>query len=548
VAERAATALFCRRGTRLAHIFAWGRNTEGQCGFPRGTNPVEFPHGRRNTIVDVVFSPSSILQTCKAHAPPTAGEDVIDVPTAVAEPASRIRDVASLAAGRAHTVAVTKNGEVHTFGCPKSGKLGRDRNRFEELSKEASKTARTSSARKKKTENTEDSRLADGTLAATPARVRAVSAAASDHHTLILDGVSGNVLGCGENKEFQLGLGTRFLDVAEQYRAALRAKETERFLAELRETNPSAAVAAGSFFAATPASARGLHGDFQWCANAASGMDASSGPVFGGNRVRSVAAGRYGGAAADEKGKIWTWGGGFSGELGVRAASWRANPTEVDETALLDALQREGGAVSVSMGGGFTVAVTESGGLVVWGRPPRGCFDGTRAGQGTGTFRWSPPKRNQTSLSASSSRGNMRVACGFSHFVATDGTRVWASGVIAGWEFGEAGGTPEEIVGFREIAENENGLADVFAGDTGACGVLTGDGGAYVFGAPVGYTGGEALPALEPSVPNRVFVTVPGEGGEGRSRARRAYPGVHGVFASAFALGGAHAVLAVEGL
>ena len=133
----------------------------------------------------------------------------------------------------------------------------------------------------------------------------------------------------------------------------------------------------------------------------------------------------------------------------------------------------------------------------------------------------------------------------------TDGERVWVAGSVGGWEFGEDG-HPEEITGLREFAERGGGIVSVAAGLGGSCGVVTGDGGLILFGAPVTHLGRGNLPDHDPTVPRpRTVIVVraaEGRSGGGGVMEEEVLPGRDGVAVRSLALGGAHAVISVEGL
>lgn len=107
---------------------------------------------------------------------------------------------------------------------------------------------------------------------------------------------------------------------------------------------------------------RGRHGIFSPGVAELAGLDAE--------RIVQVAAGRFMSAAVTANGHVWTFGGGFSGELG-NGASWSSGPRQV-EGILAQVLADNGGAVKVVAGGSFCAALTKSGRVVLWGQPRGG--------------------------------------------------------------------------------------------------------------------------------------------------------------------------------
>ena len=98
----------------------------------------------------------------------------------------------------------------------------------------------------------------------------------------------------------------------------------------------------------------------------------------------------------------------------------------------------------------------------------------------------------------------------------------------------------------RKYAKSGGGIVSVTAGLGGACAALTADGDLIMFGAPVGHLGRGNLPDHDPTVPVPRTLLLPGAGGAGHST--EVMPGRDGVAVRFVALGGAHAVCAVEGL
>ncbi|PSC69269.1 snurportin-1 [Micractinium conductrix] len=85
-------------------------------------------------------------------------------------------------------------------------------------------------------------------------------------------------------------------------------------------------------------------------------------------RIVQIAAGRFMSAAVTAAGEVWTFGGGFNGELGSAGASWSPGPRRVDGI-LAQVLKDNGGALKVAAGGAFCCALTRSGRIVLWGQP-----------------------------------------------------------------------------------------------------------------------------------------------------------------------------------
>ena len=312
-----------------------------------------------------------------------------------------------VSAGRAHTAAITRDGVAHTWGCRKTGKLGwkrRDDDGGE-------------------SNNDDDDRRREQIVrrvSLPPSPTFAAAAALADDHTLVLDGNTGGVLAFGENKEGQLGIGSTFQELAAAHLSNWTNAAQETFYRDLAEINsnserygsspPSAAedAAVAGTTALTPTvDQEGQHAVPAWvvgggqhrvaaaAAAAAAEEEASEGahhaattttttekeeekeeeeedaarPVaaFDGKRVVSIAASRYFSAAAVDDGGVYTWGGGFNGELGQWGVSWCTSPRRVTDDDLARLLGEGGGAASVTAGGNFCAAITTEGGLVVWG-------------------------------------------------------------------------------------------------------------------------------------------------------------------------------------
>ncbi|KAL3149951.1 hypothetical protein ABBQ38_013312 [Trebouxia sp. C0009 RCD-2024] len=135
-------------------------------------------------------------------------------------------------------------------------------------------------------------------------------------------------------------------------------------------------------------------------------------PGIEGEVVRAVAASRYFSILATATGEIWSFGGGFNGELGFRNTSWVTSAQKV-EGQLAQALQESGGAIALAAGGTFCLALTAMGKVIVWGKI------GGPAGQRGAR----PAVAEIMGLPPITS-----IAAGQSHALMTDGERVWALG------------------------------------------------------------------------------------------------------------------------
>ena len=383
----------------------------------------------------------------------------------------------------------------------------------------------------------------------------AVAAALGDNHSMFLD-ASGGVLACGENKEGQLGIGATLEGIATQHRANWSNNAQSAFWRELSETRPDAvpedraAAAAGAAAGGAGDGGEGYgqteegqHTRATWVVTGVeggqqstpSGVAGTSGTVgawavpaalaaFSGQRVISLAAARYFSAAATMDGAVWTWGGGFNGELGhgPEGTTWLTAPRRVSGRSLNARLADGGGATAVAAGGNFCAALTAAGGLVVWGRPPPGLGAAAAVGQEGGLIGGGKGGVGGAGAGAcyhwpaAGGSGGVRltgVACGRNHVVVTDGARVWVAGGIGGWVLG-VDGHPEEVDGLRQHAASSGGIASVAAGLGGACAALTGDGALLMFGAPVHHLGRGNLPSHDPTIPVlRTLLAGTGAGG-----------------------------------
>lgn len=460
-----------------------------------------------------------------SHGADLAGEDVIRAPTAV--PAADHLDAAvAVAAGRAHSAVITGDGAAHTWGCRKAGKLGWGRG---DVGEESIGSIRP--------------------VALPSPPTFAAAAALADDHTLVLDRESGGVVAFGENKEGQLGVGSSFRELARAHLANWTAERADAFWQDVSVARPhafarsDAAAAAAETLSTSDVDAFVDHGQHATPAWVVGGGQHSAAPppatarvAFDGKKCVSIAASRYFSAAADECGRVWTWGGGFNGELGQPGVSWCTSPRLVSAAGLTHALLEGEGAARVFAGGTFCAALTFDGGLVLWGRPLPGLDPGeSSTGTGvTGTggagwcYTWGGGGRGVRLTG---------VACGRQHVVATDGHRVWVAGSVGGWEFGDEG-APEEVTGVRAYG---GGIKEVAAGLGGACGAVTGDGGLLMFGAPVAHLGRGNLPQHDPAVVTAAALAAGAAGEE-------VLPGRDGVAVRGLALGGAHGVLIVDGL
>ncbi|KAK9868470.1 hypothetical protein WJX84_007068 [Apatococcus fuscideae] len=153
--------------------------------------------------------------------------------------------------------------------------------------------------------------------------------------------------------------------------------------------------------------------------------------------VVSIAASRYFSAQVTADGRVWTFGGGFNGELGGAGSSWLSAARPVDGP-IAEALQREGGAAHVAAGGTFCVCLTASGKVVVWGQLP-----GDRQhGQPRAAVQILSPLPPIT-----------HIACGSSHALLSDGERVWAIGrwlsADGAKPMGGSGLNPQQVLDLR---------------------------------------------------------------------------------------------------
>ena len=255
-----------------------------------------------------------------------------------------------------------------------------------------------------------DTRLAPARVAGLPAPVRQV--AAGYHHTGIVTD-AGDLLVCGRGRSGQLGLG----DMDNRTMPTLVARA-------LFDSDAVLMVACGAFHTATVTEGGGVytfgngedgqlgHGDRK-NQLAPRGVPAAA---FNGERVVMVAAGNSNTVALSEEGRVFTWGGGFYGQLGHddRENQWAPRQVEAG---------RFGGekVVFVAAGGNHSVAVTAGGRLYTWG------FGGSgQLGHGDTGSRQVP-----TLVGAGAFGGSAVVtaACGSNHtLVVTRDGALWVCG------------------------------------------------------------------------------------------------------------------------
>ncbi|DBA77646.1 hypothetical protein WJX77_001651 [Trebouxia sp. C0004] len=173
-----------------------------------------------------------------------------------------------------------------------------------------------------------------------------------------------------------------------------------------------------------------------------------------GEVVRAVAASRYFSMLATASGEIWSFGGGFNGELGFRHSSWVTSAQKV-EGKLAQVLQENGGAIALQAGGTFCMALTAQGKVVVWGKIGQPIGERPRGGPMVAEIMGLPPI--------------ISIAAGQSHALMTDGERVWALGrwlsADGSKQIGAAWGTPEEVLrlpqGVRSVSAGLHSSAAV---------------------------------------------------------------------------------------
>ncbi|PRW33122.1 E3 ISG15-- ligase HERC5 [Chlorella sorokiniana] len=267
-------------------------------------------------------------------------------------------------------------------------------------------------------------------------------------------------------------------------------------------------------------------------------------------RIVQLSAGRFMSAAVTAAGEVWTFGGGFNGELGT-GASWSPGARRV-EGILAQVLKDNGGAVKVTAGGSFCAALTNSGRVVLWGQPrgsegmsapPAAALANAAApqpGSGSGRRRrgFYPLPRPGAAVAggvagtadaagaaagaagAAGSSGektvseeiqNMRiqkqggvlvaevtglppmkdVAAGFTHIAFTDGTSVWTVG-RQGLEAASGAAGLRWLEPRRVLHRPDDGLASLAAGSF-ASAAITGDGELYLWGTVLSEDASTAL-------------------------------------------------------
>ena len=90
--------------------------------------------------------------------------------------------------------------------------------------------------------------------------------------------------------------------------------------------------------------------------------------VFEHSKIVTVAAGGFHTMAVDKSGRLWTWGAGFSGQLGLGDTSNRMVPTVVGAEEVFGGSKVR----TVACGHDHTLVVTEVGELWAWGRGSHG--------------------------------------------------------------------------------------------------------------------------------------------------------------------------------
>ncbi|GAB4823610.1 hypothetical protein N2152v2_010656 [Parachlorella kessleri] len=226
-------------------------------------------------------------------------------------------------------------------------------------------------------------------------------------------------------------------------------------------------------------------------------------PGLAAERAVSLAACRYFSAVGTASGQVWTFGGGFNGELGG-GASWSSAARPV-EGLVSQVIRDQGGAVRVVAGGSFCACLTASGRIVLWGQPRAGSSSGGSGFTGSGGS-GSPVgaaggggESQEETLELPNMRARKQgglivaefvdlppmvdLAAGYSHMLMTDGSRVWSLG-----RHGPAG-SPGTVVGDaehwlqpREVLKLEDeSVASVSAGGF-ASAAVTGAGRVYMWG------------------------------------------------------------------
>lgn len=184
--------------------------------------------------------------------------------------------VAALACGSRFTVALTRGGAVHSFGRNEDGQLGHcDR----------------------------ATQLAPRLVEAL-AHVRVNAVCARGAHVLALEAGNGRVWSWGRGDEGQLGHGT----IASSPRPRPIA-----YFGDASSTDETAGSPGASSSRGSSTSISGASGAAR--SDTGSGSSGSSGTGEA-VRVVAVACGRQHSCALDDRGHLWTWGGGEDGALG----------------------------------------------------------------------------------------------------------------------------------------------------------------------------------------------------------------------------------------
>ena len=142
--------------------------------------------------------------------------------------------------------------------------------------------------------------------------------------------------------------------------------------------------------------------------------------VFEGSMIVTVAAGGYHTMAVGVNGRLWAWGLGSSGQLGLGDTNNRMGAEEVFEGSKVR---------TVACGDSHTMAVTKAGELWAWGYGARG-----RLGLNDGQDRLVPTRVDPQHFAHAPISA---VAAGFQHSAA-----VTAGGALYTWGKGKAGHSP----------------------------------------------------------------------------------------------------------
>ena len=300
----------------------------------------------------------------------------------------------------------------------------------------------------------DDGALGDGTTnrSSTPLQTHGISnvtaVAAGGAHTVALKG-DGTVWTWGDNGAGQLGNGERIF------------------------TTTPLAISAGPGFAAVSAGGRHSlalksdgtvaasgNNDYGQLGDGTSVSHTTFQPVSGITNVVQVSAGFYHSVARKADGTVWTWGLDYLGRLGTGPDTGDAlTPAQVTTLA---------NVVSVSAGGGHTLALRADGTVWAWGENTYG-----QLGDGTNDARFFP-------VQVAGLTDVVEVSAGYDHSLARkrDGS-VWAWGSNYGGHLGDGTTTdrsnPVRVVGL-------SGVVQISAGNTFST-ALTSDGSVWVWGA-----------------------------------------------------------------